>query len=101
MHPHVDQEELLDQLASILDAVRGREELQTLLQGLLTPSEIEEVIFRWRLIRNLLAGKTQRAISQDLGLSLGKISRGSRLLKYGPPEFRALAERLLADGDAP
>jgi Trp operon repressor len=75
--------------------------MDDLINGLLTPSEIEEVVFRWRLVRLLLKGHTQRAISDELGVSLGKISRGSRLLKYGPPGFRHLAERLVDDEETP
>ena len=56
-----------------------------------------QVVQRWRLMVLLLQGTTQREISHELGISLGKIARGSRLLKYGPPSFRDLANRLLVE----
>ena len=91
------QDEMLHELSALFLSVRDRREMESLIEGLLTPGEVEETTFRWRLIRRLLAGQTQREISRELGVSLGKIARGSRLLKYGPPEFRRLVERLAQD----
>ena len=85
----------LKKLSGLILATRNREELETLIQGLFTPQEIEEVALRWELMARLLAGRTQRQISQDLGVSLGKIARGSRLLKYGSKDFPKLMNRLL------
>ena len=86
-------EKYRDELSKILAQAENRRELETLLEGLLTPGEIQEAVFRWRLMKRLLRGDTHRKISADLGVSLGKIARGSRLLKYGPEEFRELVER--------
>ena len=86
----------MEELSGLILQARDRQELEVLLQGLLTPQELDEVVLRWRLMALLLQGTTQREISHELGISLGKIARGSRLLKYGPPSFRDLAARLLA-----
>jgi Trp operon repressor len=87
-------DEVTGDLAQILGKARNEAELKTLLGGLLAPQELEEVILRWSLLDELLGGRTQREISDRLGVSLGKIARGSRLIKYGPPEFRALFARI-------
>jgi len=87
------QQQLIQELAALFSAARGTEEIETLIEGLLTPSEIEEVIFRWRLLRRLVQGQTQRDISRELGVSLGKIARGSRLLQYGLPGFSEFIKR--------
>ena len=50
---------------------------------LFTPSELQLIVMRWLLMRKLRAGETQRAIAKELGLSLCKITRGSRILKSG------------------
>jgi TrpR family trp operon transcriptional repressor len=89
------QEQQLAALSGLILRTTTRRDLEVLLQGLLTPQELDEVVLRWRLMAALLAGGKQRDISRQLGISLGKIARGSRLLKYGPPEFRQLAEALL------
>jgi len=85
------------ELTRILGHADTAAELAVLLEGLLTPQEVEEAVVRWRLMLRLLSGQTQRDIGHDLGISLGTIARGSRLLKYGPPEFRRLIERLAAE----
>ena len=90
-------EEQCRQLAGLIGRTRDADELTTLLNGLLAPQEVEEVVLRWRLIEKLIEGCTQRDISEQLGVSLGKIARGSRLLKYGSPEFHRLARRLLRE----
>ena len=87
-------DQLASELARILGAARSEAELRTLINGLLAPQELEGVVLRWELIEELLSGRTQREISERLGISLGKIARGSRLIKYGPPEFRELVARI-------
>ena len=91
------QDTQVTELSGLLLQALNRRELEILLQGLLTPQEIDEVVLRWRLMEQLLKGTTQREISHGLGISLGKIARGSRLLKYGPEEFRLLVQRLLKE----
>ncbi len=90
----------MQRLGRIFAAINGKDEMQTFLEGILTPSEVDEIMCRWQLMLRLLSGATQREISHDLGVSLGKISRGSRLLKYGPPEFRELIERIIKETES-
>ena len=85
------------ELRHIFGLAQTPEDLDRLLEGLLTPQEIEELVKRWRLLRRLLQGEPQRQNAGELGISLGKIARGSRLLKYGPGDFRALVRRSLAE----
>jgi len=95
------QERQLSELSGLILQARDRQELEALLQGLLTPQEVDEIVLRWRLLVLLLQGTPQRDISQALGISLGKIARGSRLLKYGPAKFRRLARRLYEEREQP
>ncbi len=53
----------------------------TFFNELLTPNERHDLAARWLLMKELLSGTTQRAIAKELGLSLCKITRGSRQLK--------------------
>jgi len=48
---------------------------------LLTPAEIADFALRWRLLKLLDSGVPQRKIAAELGISLCKITRGSRVLK--------------------
>ena len=83
----------IKELADILERADNREDLETLLGGLLTPREVDEFVKRWHLMVLLARGETHRDIAGELSISLGKIARGSRLLKYGPDTFRAFIER--------
>ncbi len=87
-----------DRFTTLLSQVRNQAELTTLVEGLMTPQELDECYLRWVLMTRLLQGVTQREIARELGISLGTIARGSRLLKYGPPEFRELVRRLMESG---
>ena len=85
---------LADDLADIMGRTHSQQELSILLEGLLTPTEIEGITLRWQLLKFLADGMPQRRIQERLGICLGKISRGSRLLKYGNPDFVELIARI-------
>jgi len=84
---------------SIINFAVKHNQVECMIDGLLTPQELEEMILRWRLMNELLAGTSQREIGQNLGISLGKISRGSRLLKYDQPEFKTFLENFRKNQD--
>lgn len=62
------------------------------LECLLTPSEKQEVSSRWALVREIESGTTQREIARKMGLSLCKITRGSRELKKENSPFRRMTD---------
>lgn len=72
----VDQE-LLDVILSIED----KEELHSFFTDLFTPAELEDITLRWKLLKDLHSGMTQRKIAEKYGISLCKITRGSKVLK--------------------
>lgn len=82
------QPKLHTDIIKILTEWSDRKELEQFLLDLLTPNEIEELGKRWELIKLLHDGVPQRNIAKQLGISLGKISRGARELKYGHNGFR-------------
>ena len=73
----LNQETVAEALASIAST----QEMEALLSELLTEAELSALNLRWELMQQLLAGKTQRAIAQDLGVSLCKVTRGNKILK--------------------
>ena len=75
--PEDDLREIADHLAAMTDATA----IQQFFAEILTPRERSDLASRWRLMKLLLAGRTQRSIAAELGLSLCKITRGSRELK--------------------
>ncbi len=64
-------------------------QLNELLGLLLTPEEQQSVAARVLLTRALLLGeKTQRDISEELGVSIAKITRGSNALKFASASLK-------------
>ncbi|MFA6523638.1 MAG: Trp family transcriptional regulator [Candidatus Peribacteraceae bacterium] len=68
--------------------IKNVKEAEMLLRDILTPQELDSVAERWELIRELAKGTPQREIAAKLHLSISKITRGSRMLKYGSGGFR-------------
>jgi len=62
--------------------------------SLLTPSEADEMAKRWALVKELAKKTPQRKIASNLGLSLCKITRGSRELKKPGSPFQRLLDKL-------
>ena len=58
-----------------------------LCNGLLTENETHEVASRWALVKLIREGMSQRKIAEKLGLSLCKITRGSKELKKEDSPF--------------
>ena len=68
--------------------------IENFLYSLFTPSEADEMAKRWALVKRLAEGKPQRKVAEELGLSLCKITRGSRELKKEEAAFRILLDRI-------
>ncbi|MBP6959505.1 MAG: transcriptional regulator, partial [Spirochaetia bacterium] len=62
--------------------------------SLFTSAEADEMAKRWALVKELAKGTPQRKIAAELGLSLCKITRGSRELKKPGSAFRQLLDKL-------
>jgi TrpR family transcriptional regulator, trp operon repressor len=64
--------------------------IEEFLYSLFTSSEADEIAKRWALVKQIATGKPQREIAKDLGLSLCKITRGSRELKKDASAFKRM-----------
>jgi TrpR family trp operon transcriptional repressor len=80
------------ELSRALAKTRDSGLIEDLLRCLLTPAEIADIAARWALVKELKAKTPQRDIAKQLGVSLCKITRGSRELKKPNSAF----ERVLA-----
>lgn len=90
---HRNSLDRLAELASLFDEVRDPHLVEQFLREILTPAEIHGISSRWELVKRLDEGQSQRAIAAELGLSLCKITRGSRELKKSGSALRALLDR--------
>ena len=86
--------------ADLVDAFAGisdRPTMERFFGEIFTPAERRTLALRWRLLKLLVAGVSQRDIAARLGVSLCKITRGSRILKGR----RSVALSLLAAAPRP
>lgn len=67
--------------------------VEDFLYSLFTSAEADEIAKRWALVKRIADGATQRVIAKELGLSLCKITRGSRELKKEGSSFKRMLER--------
>ena len=82
----------LTELSGTLARVDDPVLIQEFFECLFTPSEIHEMASRWALVKLIDEGWSQRAIAQELGLSLCKITRGSKELKKENSAFARMIE---------
>ena len=73
--------EHLNELAALFKRAEKLDSVPALLGELFTPRELHDLALRLRLLRMLCGGMPQRKISAALGISLCKVTRGSRILK--------------------
>lgn len=69
-----------DELLAVIGGIKDKKMQNSFFTDLLTPNEYEEIIKRWQIVKQLHSGVTQRQIAKNLGISLAKITRGSRML---------------------
>ncbi len=90
----------IGEMARALESA-GADHIEQFLYSLLTPSETDEIAKRWALVKEIAAGTPQREIAKSLGLSLCKITRGSRELKKEGSPFRRMLTLAGVSEDAP
>ena len=61
---------------------------------LLSQPELKSIASRWLLVKDIDAGVTQREIAKKYGMSLCKITRGSKELNKPDSAFRKMLELL-------
>jgi TrpR family trp operon transcriptional repressor len=72
-----------DRLVRIFCSIDDPRTMKKFMKEVFTASEIEDISKRWKVMEMLKKGHTQRTIASRLGVSLCKITRGSKVLKTG------------------
>ena len=72
--------ELLE-ISEVLSQIDNPSEIKLFFDEILTDKEKKDIALRWELLKKLKVGMPQRAIASELGISLCKITRGSKILK--------------------
>ncbi len=84
----------LVELYELFASISSEKEAEKLMQDILTPQELASVAERWQLVQMLHTGMPQRKIAKKLGISISKITRGSRQMQYGSGGFERFLEKL-------
>lgn len=84
----------LAEIYRLFSSIENEKEAEMLLKDILTPQEMQSVAERWQLIQALAKGMPQRDISEKLGISISKITRGSRAMQFGEGGFAHFLKKL-------
>ena len=82
----------LREMSTALAYTGDPELIEDFFYSILTPSERDTIAARWELVKLIDQGVSQRKISDMLGLSLCKITRGSKELKKENSAFAKMIE---------
>ena len=85
----------LEEFASVLAKIQDQRLIKELLVCMLTKRELEEIDGRWKLVKLLDQGMSQRKIAEKLKMSLCKITRGSKELKKENSALKRVIEEYL------
>lgn len=69
------------ELSDLIKNLQTSEEVHAFLSELLTENEILTLSKRWRILKLLSQGVTQREIASQLQVGLCKVTRGAKILK--------------------
>jgi TrpR family trp operon transcriptional repressor len=82
--------ENLSELAQAFARTADSTLIERFFECILTPAETADIAARWALVKALDKKIPQREIAKNLGLSLCKITRGSRELKKPNSAFKSM-----------
>jgi TrpR family transcriptional regulator, trp operon repressor len=71
----------ISEIALIFFNLEKKEDIEGFLNEIMTSTELKDLSLRWELMKKIKNGISQRKIASELGISLCKITRGSKILK--------------------
>ena len=81
------------ELFQLLSKMKSTKDAEKLLKDLLTPQELDSIAERWQIVKMLEKRIPHREISEKLGVSISKVTRGSRAFQYGSQGFKTFLKR--------
>ena len=81
-------EESLREMCSLIASNNDPQTIYEFFECLFTPAERDDFATGWLLVKEIDKGTTQREIARKFGMSLCKITRGSKELKKPDSAFR-------------
>lgn len=80
MDRNIVENENIKEIATIMAKISSKDGYD-FLEEILTPAEISTLSKRWRILKMLNEGFSQREIAKELQVSLCKVTRGAKILK--------------------
>lgn len=81
-------EQSLSEMCNLIAKSNDSRTIYDFFECLFTPAELKDFATRWLLVKEIDKGTTQREIAKKFGMSLCKITRGSKELKKPGSAFR-------------
>ena len=69
------------EVIQVLTQITSQKDMEKFLDEILTENERRDISLRWELMKKIYEGIPQRTIASELGISLCRITRGSKVLK--------------------
>ncbi len=82
-----------DKIVDVFCGITEPSRMEQFLGEILTEAERHDLALRWKLMEMLESGMSQRDVAASLGISLCKITRGSRVLKKRGSVCRTLIDQ--------
>lgn len=83
------------QIATVFASITDPLEMEQFFDEMLTAKEVSDLSMRWQVLCGLYEGDSQRNIAAKHGMSLCKITRGSKVLK----DENAISAKILRSGN--
>ena len=81
-------------LYEAIAAIKNPEEARKFFQDLCTPTEIQAMADRWRVVDSIKKGKPYRQIYDETGVSVTTVGRVSRCIMLGEGGYNLIYERV-------
>lgn len=88
-----EQQHIL-QLAEAIAKLENATEVQRFLEDLCTPTELQAMADRWRVVDFIQQGKPYRQIYEETGVSMTTIGRVARCLRFGSGGYHLVQTRI-------
>jgi TrpR-related protein YerC/YecD len=93
VHPDKKTVHAQQELYKVISLLRTAEEAKKFFQDLCTPTEIQAMVDRWRVVPSIKAGKPYRTIYEETGVSVTTIGRVARCILLGEGGYNLIYER--------
>ena len=86
------------EITGVLSRITDPEDIEKFFMEILTENERKDLSLRWDLLKRLHKNIPQRVIASDLGISLCRITRGSKILKSGDSIIKSILDKNYGTG---